>query len=138
VRICCYVGVLDTTRLVRARFVHRHGHPTAIVPALARIWATPTARDTTGLIRAVLAHDWAYLDPDPAPPTTKGLCCRLVPGVGVPAHDRTGNCEPAARFPLWRAADLDAAWVYLIHPHDDTVAVHSDDGDLTGTYPLRA
>lgn len=44
--------------------------------------------------------------------------------------------EPATVFPLSRAVDLDASWIYVISPADDTVTVHTGDGDPVGVHSL--
>ncbi|WP_428962980.1 hypothetical protein [Micromonospora fluostatini] len=122
----CYIGVTDPhlPHLVRARFVLRDGHPAAIVPTLARIWADHAGRDTGALVAAILRHDWAYLDT-----TVRDDGRRTVPAVGVPLHGTSS--EPVTVFAPRHAADLDVGWVYVIDPATDTVTVHGDDGGIT-------
>ncbi|SCL26082.1 hypothetical protein GA0070616_3235 [Micromonospora nigra] len=133
----CYVGATEPAQpgIVRARYVHVDGHPSSLIPRLRGIWARTARRDTTALIDAVLAHDWAYLGPDVTcgPPSLAGR--HPVAGVGMTLDDT--SAEPTTVFPLSRAIDLDASWIYLIDPADDTVTVHSDDGEPVGAYPLH-
>lgn len=132
----CYVGAADPAQpsIVRARYVHADGYPSSLVPQLRGIWASTAHRDTTALINAVLAHDWDHLEADVTPGRASMPGRHPVAGVGV-TLDNTSQ-EPATVFPLHRASDLAASWIYLINPADDTVTVHSDDGDPVGAYPL--
>ncbi|MGS2618064.1 hypothetical protein ACVCAH_26595 [Micromonospora sp. LZ34] len=138
----CYIGIPDPARphLVHARFVLGDGHPAAIVPTLARIWAGHARHDTAVLITAVLAHDWAYLD-DTITATSRTDGAPPIPGVGVPLASTGGVAgppEPVTVFPLRHAAHLDVGWIYLIDPATAHVAVHSDDGDRLARYGLDA
>ncbi|WP_433688011.1 hypothetical protein ACQP0I_04130 [Micromonospora carbonacea] len=131
----CYVGVSDPAgpAIVRARYVH-DGCPSSLIPQLRGIWATTTRRDTNTLIEAVLAHDWAYLRSDTTPNTRSLPGQHPISGVGM-TLDAT-DPEPATVFPLHRAVDLGASWIYLINPADSTIAVHSGDGEPLGTHRL--
>ncbi|MFI2663426.1 hypothetical protein [Micromonospora carbonacea] len=131
----CYVGVSDLAgpAIVRARYVH-DGHPTMLIPQLRGIWATTTRRDTNALIEVVLAHDWAYLRSDITPDTHLLPGQHPVAGVGMTLGDT--DPEPAAVFPLHRAADLGTSWIHLINPADSTVTVHSGDGEPVGIHRL--
>jgi hypothetical protein len=40
--------------------------------------------------------------------------------------------EPLTVFPVSRAIDLGASWIYVIGPVDDTVTVHAGDGESVG------
>lgn len=135
----CYVGATDPHRpyLVHARSVLVDGHPSAVLPALAAIWAGHAHHDTRALITAVLACDWEYLDPDI---TIAIAGRRLVPGVGMTLASTNdgvvGAPEPVTVFPLCHAAYLDVDWIYLIEAATAAVAVHADDGSRVGRYPL--
>jgi hypothetical protein len=138
----CYVGATDPNdpHLVHARFVLVDGHPNVVLPTVAGIWAGHARYDTRALVTAVLAHDWEYLDPDATPATVSGFAGHHpVPGVGMPlaaAGGAVGAPEPVTVFSLCHARHLDAGWIYLIDAATAMVAVHADDGDLVGRYPL--
>ncbi|WP_431893260.1 hypothetical protein [Micromonospora haikouensis] len=104
------------------------------IPQLRGIWATTTCCDTNALIEAVLAHDWAFLRFDITPDTPSLPGQHSVAGVGMTLDDT--DPEPATVFPLHRAADLGASWIYLIGPADSTVTVHSGDGEPVGIHRL--
>ncbi|WP_346535513.1 hypothetical protein [Micromonospora sp. DPT] len=134
----CYVGATDPHRphIVRARFVLFDGYPTAVIPALAGIWAGHAHRDTHALVAAVLAHDWEYLDP-----TTSSEGPGRVPDVGVPLAGPDGLAaapEPVTVFPLSQAVHLDVPWIYLIDTDTHSVAVYTGDGEAAGRYHLDA
>jgi hypothetical protein len=133
----CYVGATDPDQptIVRARYVHFDGNPSSLISQLRGIWAQTTRRDTSALIDAVLAHDWDYLRPDPIPGTRPFPGQHLVVGVGLTLDDT--EPEPITVFPLSRAIDLVASWIYVINPADDTVTVHSGDGEPVGVHPLN-
>ncbi|QOC89706.1 hypothetical protein [Micromonospora craniellae] len=131
----CYVGAADPARptIVRARYVHFDGYPSSLFPQLRGIWATTTRRDTSALIDAVLAHDWDYLGPDVTADTRPVFSGqRPIAGVGMTLDDTTP--EPLTVFPLTRAVDLVASWIYVINPADDTVTVHNGDGEPVGVH----
>ncbi|MGW3890480.1 hypothetical protein ACWD69_17470 [Micromonospora chokoriensis] len=132
----CYVSAIDPAQpsIVHARYVHFDGYPLPLIAHLRRIWATTARRDTQALIDAVLAHDWYYLRSDVTPDTRSLPHQHPVVGVGVTFDDT--ESEPAAVFPLSRAVDLDASWIYVINPADDTVIVHTGDGDPVGVQSL--
>ncbi|SCL17764.1 hypothetical protein [Micromonospora inyonensis] len=132
----CYVGATDPDQptIVRARYVHFDGYPASLIPQLRGIWANTTRRDTTALIDAVLAHDWEYLGPDVIEGTHSFPDQHPVAGVGMTLDD--SDPEPATVFPLSRAIDLAASWIYVINPADNTVMVHSGDGEPVGAHPL--
>ncbi|WJK33148.1 hypothetical protein [Solwaraspora sp. WMMA2065] len=132
----CYVGAADPARpaVVRARYVHVNGNPSSVIPHLRRIWATTTRRDTHALIDAVLAHDWDHLGPDPTPDPRPTPGQHHVRGVGMTLDDT--DPEPLTVFPLSLAVDLVATWIYVINPADDTVTVHSGDGEPVGVHHL--
>lgn len=132
----CYVGTTEPARpaIVRARYVHFGGYPSALIPQLRGVWACHTRRDTSALIDAILAHDWFYLGSHVIPGTPSFPGQHPVAGVGVTLDDTF--LEPATVFPLSRAIDLGVSWIYLINPADDTVTVHSGDGDRVGVHPL--
>ncbi|MFG3302917.1 hypothetical protein [Micromonospora chersina] len=140
----CYLGVTepDRPRLAHARFVLCDGHPSAILPTLAAIWAGHAHYDTRALITAILACDWEYLDPDITAATHSGFAGQhTVPGVGMTlaltcADGTVDVLEPLTLFPLSHAQHLDIAWIYLLDPDTATVAVHTDDGSLVACYPL--
>ncbi|MET7968768.1 hypothetical protein [Micromonospora sp. NPDC005305] len=140
----CYIGTADIHRphLVHARFVLFNGHPAAVIPALATIWASQARHDTAALITTVLAHDWAYLDPTITAAPTHGPAGQYpVCGVGVTLASTTADGvveepEPVAVFPLSQAAHLDGLWIYLIEPTADRVSVHTDDGEPVARYHL--
>ncbi|MGS2619303.1 hypothetical protein ACVCAH_32985 [Micromonospora sp. LZ34] len=142
----CYVGTTDPHQphLVHARFVLFDGYPTAVVGALAGIWANHARRNAHVLVAAVLAHDWEYLDPTITAAATSGFAGQHpVPGVGMTltatSPDGTVEApEPVSVFPLSQAAHLDVAWIYLIDPATDAVTVHTDDGEPTARYRLDA
>ncbi|MEV0005654.1 hypothetical protein AB0H28_25685 [Micromonospora sp. NPDC050980] len=131
----CYVSVTDPVQpsIVRARYVHFDGYPLALIPQLRGIWAKTARRDTHALIDAVLAHDWFYLGFDITRNTRSFPNQHPVRGVGVTLDDAP---EPVTVFPLSRAVDLGASWIYVISPTDDTVSVHTGDGDPVGVHPL--
>ncbi|MEU9505329.1 hypothetical protein AB0D32_03470 [Micromonospora sp. NPDC048170] len=132
----CYVGTTDPTQpgIVRARYVHFDGYPSSLIPQLRGIWAHAARRDTSLLIDAVLAHDWDHLGPDTTTSTPSMPDQHPVAGVGMTLDD--SDPEPATVFPLSRAGDLTASWIYLINPADNTVIVHSGDGEPVGVHPL--
>ncbi|WP_319461458.1 hypothetical protein [Micromonospora sp. RTP1Z1] len=140
----CYIGTTDPHRphLVHARFVLFDGHPAAVIPALAGIWTGHARHDTRALIAAVVAHDWAYLDPTiTAAPTCGFAGQHPVPGVGMTlastSSDGTVEApEPVTVFPLSQAAHLDGLWIYLIDPTAARVTVHTDDGEPVAHYHL--
>lgn len=140
----CYVGVTesDRPRLAHARFVLCDGHPSALLPTLAAIWAGHAHYDTRSLVTAILACDWECLDPDITAATPSGLAGgHPVPGVGVAlTSTRTGGTvdspEPVTVFPLSHAQHLDVDRIYLLEPDTATVAVHADDGSRVACYPL--
>ncbi|MCO1597618.1 hypothetical protein M8C17_20920 [Micromonospora sp. RHAY321] len=142
----CYVGTADPHQphLAHARFVLFDGYPAAVIPALAGIWAGHARRDTHVLVAAVLAHDWEYLDPTITGAATSGFAGQHpVAGVGMTlaatSPDGTVEApEPVSVFPLSQAAHLDAAWIYLIDPAADAIAVHTDDGEPAARYHLDA
>lgn len=141
-----YVGTIDPANphLARARYVHLDGHPAAVVPALARIWASSVHRDSPALVDALLAHDWGYLDASITAATVPAFARqRLVPSIGMTLAAKTGGAdvevaEPVTVFPLSHATHLDAHWTYLIDPVDDSVTVYTDDGEPVGRYHLTA
>ncbi|MER7276637.1 hypothetical protein ABT369_19555 [Dactylosporangium sp. NPDC000244] len=124
----CLIGTADPDRphLAHVRGVARGGHPHVMLPTLRRIWAA-TSRDSTRLTAVLLAHDWHHLDPA----TTGGS--RVVAGIGR-IHD--AKPEPVTVVPLATAGELDAAWIYLLDPGEDTVTVHTGDGDPISRHPL--
>ncbi|MEU4555730.1 hypothetical protein [Micromonospora violae] len=132
----CYVCATDPVRpsIVRARYVRFGGYPAALIAQLRGIWATTARRDTHALIDAVLAHDWFYLGFDVTPDTRSVPNQHPVRGVGVTLDD--ADPEPVTVFPLSRAVDLDASWIYVINPADHTVTAHTGDGDPVGVHPL--
>lgn len=141
----CYVGTTDPAHphVVHARFVLVDGHPAAVVPTLARIWAHHARRNAAALAAAVLAHDWEYLDPSITAATTSAFGGQQpVPGVGMTLATGSGGVvepgEPVSVFPLSQATHLDAGWIYLIDPATATVTVHTDDGDPIARYRLDA
>ncbi|WP_433458408.1 hypothetical protein [Micromonospora sp. CA-248212] len=132
----CYVSAIGPAQpgIVHARYVHFDGCPLALIAHLRGIWATTARRDTQALIDAVLAHDWYYLGSDVTPDTRSLPHQHPVGGVGVTFDDT--EPEPLTVVPLSRALDLDASWIYVISPADDTVAVHTGDGDPAGVHRL--
>jgi hypothetical protein len=142
----CYVGAADphNPHLVRARYVHSDGHPHRMIETLHHIWATTAHLSTTTLIEVILAHDWDYLDACTDAGTTSGLSGQYpVVGVGMTLAATTpggslADPEPVSVFPLSRAGELDAAWIYLLDPATDTATVHTDDGEPVGVHPLTA
>ncbi|MFI2651806.1 hypothetical protein [Micromonospora fulviviridis] len=140
----CYVGVTepDRPRLAHARFVLVGGHPSVILPSLAVIWARHAHYDTRALVTAILACDWAYLDPDITAATRSAFAGQHpVPGVGMALFStRTDGTvdapEPVTVFPLSHARHLDVEWIYLLEPDTATVVVHTDDGSRVARYPL--
>ncbi|MGC4815090.1 hypothetical protein ACLQ29_31635 [Micromonospora sp. DT228] len=132
----CYVSATDPVRpsIVRARYVHFDGYPLALIPQLRGIWTKTARRDTHALIDAVLAHDWYYLGSDVTPDTRSFPNQHPVRGVGVTLDD--AEPEPVTVFPLSRAVDLDASWIYVINPTDHTITAHTGDGDPAGVHPL--
>lgn len=132
----CYVGATDPAQptIVRARYVQFDGYPSSLIPQLCGIWARTTRRETSGLIDAVLAHDWEYLGPDVTLSTRSWSGQHPVAGVGMTLDD--SQPEPVTVFPLSHASDLVASWIYVINPADDTVTVHSGNGDPLGVHPL--
>ncbi|MDZ5446767.1 hypothetical protein U2F26_29265 [Micromonospora sp. 4G57] len=140
----CYVGTSNpaNAHLVHARFVLFDGHPAAVVPTLARIWAGHAHHDTRALATAVLAHDWEYLDDAITADTSPAFAWqRPVPGVGMTLATTTAGVidppEPVSVFPLCQAAHLDAEWIYLIDPATATVTVHTDGGEPVSAYRLE-
>jgi hypothetical protein len=145
VRISCYVGVADphNPHLVHTRYVHSDGHPHRLIETLCQIWATTAHRSTTTLIEAIVAHDWAYLDASTDAAAFGFAGQYPVPGIGMTlaATNPGGSLadpEPVNVFPLSRAGELDAEWIYLLDPATDTVTVHTDDGEPVGVHPLTA
>ncbi|MFF4893394.1 hypothetical protein [Micromonospora chersina] len=140
----CYVGITepDHPRLAHARFVLCDGHPSAMLPSLATIWAGHARYDTRALVTAILACDWQYLHPDITAATPSGLAGQHpVPGVGMTlastcADGTVDVLEPLTVFPLSHARHLDVEWIYLLDPDTATVAVHTDDGSPVARYPL--
>ncbi|MGW3607939.1 hypothetical protein [Micromonospora sp. NPDC005161] len=138
----CYVGTTDPANphLVHARFVLCDGHPAAVVPTLARIWAGHAHHDTRALAAAVLGHDWEYLDDTITATAPAFAGQRPVPGVGMTLATTTADVvdppEPVSVFPLCQAGHLDAMRIYLIDPAAATVTVHTDDGDPMAQYRL--
>ncbi|MET8837554.1 hypothetical protein ABZV78_27075 [Micromonospora sp. NPDC004540] len=140
----CYVGITepDHPRLAQARFVLCDGHPSAMLPSLAAIWARHAHYDTRALVTAILACDWQYLDPDITAATHSPFAGQHpMPGVGMTlastCTDETVDApEPVTVFPLSHARHLDVEWLYLLDPDTATVAVHTDDGSLVARYPL--
>ncbi|WP_243715105.1 hypothetical protein [Micromonospora sp. KC207] len=132
----CYVGVNAPAgpAIVRARYIH-DGCPSSLIPQLRGIWAATTRRDTNALIEAVLAYDWAYLRSDITPDTQSLPGQNSVAGIGMTLGDT--DPEPATVFPLHRAVDLGASWIYLINPADSTVTVYGGDGDPVGIHRLH-
>lgn len=126
------IGILDPQHLVCARHVRVAGEPAGVVTALQRIWATTARRDTTTLITRLLACDWDRLDADVTATTHPGRTDRrAVAGIGIALDG--DDPEPPQRFALAHARLLDLDWIYLIDPANDTVTVHTDDGDpMTG------
>ena len=153
----CLIGVSDPHRpdLVRARSIDRGGHPRVMLPTLRRLWSA-AARDSTRLATRLLAHDWHYLDP--ATPTTapaptgaaatahrrsQGLIGRqLIAGIGI-THAAAGpdgvtaDPEPVTVVPLAHLEALDATWLYLLSPTEDSITVHTGDGSLVSRHLLR-
>ncbi|MGC5022804.1 hypothetical protein [Micromonospora sp. DT47] len=139
----CYIGTIDIHRphLVHARFVFFDGHPAAVISALAGIWTGHARHDTAALIAAVLAHDWAYLDPTITTAASRLAGQYPVPGVGMALASTSADGmveapEPVTVFPLSQAAHLDGLWIYLIDPTADRVTVHTDDGEPVARYHL--
>ncbi|MBU8857750.1 MULTISPECIES: hypothetical protein [unclassified Micromonospora] len=139
----CYIGATtpEQPHRVQARVVLDDGHPAAVLPALAAIWARHARHDTAALITAILAHDWEHLDPNVTTTTSPLAGQRPVAGVGVTLASTTNGVvdppEPVTVFPLCHARHLDAEWIYLLRPDTDTVTVHTSDGTRIATYPLR-
>jgi hypothetical protein len=161
----CLIGVHHPHRpgLLQARSVDAGGHPRVMLPILRRLW-TAAGRDSTRLAARLLAHDWRYLDPaippiaptpataaDPAAaggahangPSLPGVTGRqVIAGVGI-THTATGpdvaiDSEPATVVPLAHLGLLDAAWLYLLDPAGDSVAIHTGDGGLVSHHRLAA
>ncbi|MET7398040.1 hypothetical protein ABZS66_31570 [Dactylosporangium sp. NPDC005572] len=139
----CLIGVTDHRypHLVHARTVERGGHPHVMLPTLRRIWAA-NGHDSALLAALLLANDWSYLDPGTA--TTHGNVAarRLIAGIGL-VHAASGQDgadvepEPVAVVPLTTVGELDAAWLYLLDPAEDTVTVHTGDGHPIGRHRLE-
>lgn len=162
----CLIGVRDPHRpgLLQARSVDAGGHPQIMLPVLRRLW-TAAGCDSIRLAALLLACDWRYLDPaiptdmstlptvaDTAPsarsdhgngrrlPGITGR--RVIAGIGI-THTATGpdpatDSEPAMVVPLAHLDLLDAAWLYLLDPADDSVTVHTGDGALVSHHLLAA
>ncbi|MEV6377653.1 hypothetical protein [Micromonospora musae] len=132
----CYVSANDPTQpsVLRARYVHFDAYPLALIPRLRGIWAKIARHDTHALIDAILADDWFYLESDVTPDTRSFPNQHPVRGVGVTFDD--AEPEPVTVFPLSRAVDLGASWIYVINPTDHTVTAHTGDGDPVGVHPL--
>jgi hypothetical protein len=154
----CLIGVSDPHRpdLVRARSIDRGGHPQVMLPTLRRLWAA-AGRDSTRLAARLLAYDWLYLDPATpatAPPPrlttyprrgqgrSHGLIGRrLIAGIGIThtaaGPDGSADPDPVTVVPLAHLDALDAGWLYLLSPVDDSLTVHTGDGSLVGRHLLR-
>ncbi|MEV4511544.1 hypothetical protein AB0K00_21530 [Dactylosporangium sp. NPDC049525] len=161
----CLIGVRDPDRpgLLQARSVDAGGHPRVMLPVLRRLW-TAAGRDTVRLAARLLAHDWHYLDPGipaisaaaSASPTAAGAAAggdqpgvhgrRVIAGVGIThtpfgpdttdTTDSSAGGDPVMVVPLAHLGLLDAAWLYLLDPAGDSVAVHTGDGGLVGQHLL--
>lgn len=155
----CLIGVSDPHRpdLVRARSIDRGGHPQVMLPILRRLW-TAAGRDSTRLAARLLAYDWLYLDPAtpataPPPSVTtyprrgqdrsQGLIGRrLIAGIGI-THTAAGpdggsaEPDPVTVVPLAHLDALDAGWLYLLSPVEDSITVHTGDGSLLSRHLLR-
>ena len=153
----CLIGVSDPYRpdLVRARSIDRGGHPRIMLPTLRRLW-NAAGRDSTRLATRLLAHDWHYLDP--ATPTTaapssgtaatahgrpQGLIGRqVIAGIGI-THAAaapigvSADPEPVTVVPLAHLDALDATWLYLLSPTEDSITVHTGDGSHVSRHLLR-
>ncbi|MFC0030153.1 hypothetical protein ACFFMM_11545 [Micromonospora chaiyaphumensis] len=140
----CYVGVTEPhrPRLAHARFVLCGGHPSAVLPTLAAIWARHAHYNTRALVTAILASDWEYLDQDITAAAHSAFTGKHpVPGVGMAlasicAGGTVDAPESVTVFPLSHARHLDVEWIYLLDPDSATVAMHADDGSLVARYPL--
>jgi len=119
----CFVGVhqpgADTATV---RYVHSDGTPNYIVPTLRSIWRHTVGGDTTALVTGLVAHTWSYLGADVTAGTATWDDERPVPGFGM-AMGTIPDAE-AATIALDELTALDVAWVYLIDPDADVVAVH--------------
>jgi hypothetical protein len=143
----CYIGVRDPEqpRTVHLRYIHSDGDSAWTVRAFRQIWATTAQRNTGRLIALLLAYDWYDLNADT---TTAGKPIpdgQPVPGVGrrlTFIGINTGTVlspDPAALVVALEATgDLDAQWIYLIDPTNDTIAIHTTGGALVGNEPLAS
>lgn len=153
--------------LLQARSVDAGGHPRVMLPVLRRFWSA-AGSDSTRLAAQLLAHDWRCLDPAIATtaPTSQtaadagaGITAstpgdhhgsrgrpgltdrRVIAGVGITTSTGPGAAidgEPALVVPLAHLGLLDAAWLYLLDPAGDSVAVHTGDGGLVSRHLLAA
>ncbi len=137
----CLIGVTDPRypHMVRARTVGSGGHPHAMLPTLRRIWAA-NSHDSDALVTRLLAHDWHYLDPTDTQRSAADRRC--IAGVGLAdgpdaQHSADTEPEPVCVVPLTAVGELDAAWLYLLDPAEDTVTVHTGDGNPIGRHPLQ-
>ncbi|MEV0133686.1 hypothetical protein AB0H83_35140 [Dactylosporangium sp. NPDC050688] len=138
----CLIGVTDPRypHIVRARTVGSGGHPHAMLPTLRRIWAA-NSHDSRALVTRLLAHDWHYLDPTTGTRTSV-TDHRRIAGIGLAdspdaRHNADTEPEPACVVPLTAVGELDTAWLYLLDPAEDTVTVHTGDGDPISRHPLQ-
>ncbi|MEU5565535.1 hypothetical protein [Micromonospora musae] len=135
----CYIGAInpDKPHLVHARFTLFDGHPAVVLPALAAVWGFHARCDVAGLITAILAHDWEYLDSDITAAIRSPLPeHRPVPGVGMTLASEADSPEPVTVFPLCHARHLDAGWIYLIDAGTASIGVHTSDGTRLASYQL--
>lgn len=161
----CLIGVRDPRRpgLLQARSVDTGGHPQVMLPVLRRLWSA-AGRDSIRLAALLLACDWRYLDPaiptitpmsptaDTALPardehadnsTLPGVAGRrIIAGLGISrtatGPDIVNDGERATVVPLAHLGLLDAAWLYLLEPADDSVAIHTGEGGLVSRHLLTA
>lgn len=143
----CYIGVRDPEKpgTVRLRYVHSDGDPAWIIWAIRQMWATTARRNTGRLIALLLEYDWYDLNADN---TIAGKAIpdgQPVPGVGrrlTFININTGTVPSpgpvALVLALEATGDLDAQWIYLLDPTNDTIAIHTTGGTLVGNEPLAS
>ena len=141
----CFIGLRDSEQpgTVHLRYVHSDGNPARIVPAIRQLWATTARRNTGRLIAMLLEYDWYDLNADTTTADRHIPDGYPVPGVGrhlTFININTGTVPPPDPVPLAVAleatGDLDAQWIYLLDPANDTIAIHTTDGALVNNEPL--
>ncbi|MEU8001604.1 hypothetical protein AB0B66_10625 [Catellatospora sp. NPDC049111] len=124
------VGAINPEGTVSVRYVHSDADMDYLPYAIASIWWNTFNRDTSATIAALLAHDWADLDPTTKPNSHTWAGDVPVAGVGMRIAAPLTDGPVTGRPDQIQAHGL----MYLLDPTRPSELIISDGkgSDLTG------